>query len=360
MIFLHFAFVLLLATVDCQPKRRVGPVVRRDRQAAWENECCKEKIVGGDRYLNIGYDPTGKTMQFQCLSPCLFEKEGEAGSKYCFAAGDLRVECKDENEGGFAHESFSTNSSSLPAYNNSDYQQQGKVMDLGSGLQVYVVGEPDGRPCVIWNYDIRGFNGGRTRERCDDLAAQGFMVILPDYFRGVVPEECGPGDFACWAGLVPVMAAVSNWTQLEADWGLVRSWAEEQGVTSFAAVGTCWGSYMTIRMSSLPEVVAGVSVHPSHSVLIPQLGEDEAEILGQVEAPQLFLPTMTDSDNVKPGGLGETVLAGKGLEVSVVPFLTMRHGFLTRGDISDPEVAAEVSRAMNVTVDFIEKQFGNQ
>ena len=40
----------------------------------------------------------------------------------------------------------------------------------------------------------------RTRERCDELAAQGFMVILPDYFRGDVPEECGPGDFACWGG----------------------------------------------------------------------------------------------------------------------------------------------------------------
>ena len=38
-------------------------------------------------------------------------------------------------------------------------------------------------------------------------------------------------------GLVPIMAAVSNWTQLEADWSLVRSWAEEQGVTTFAAVG---------------------------------------------------------------------------------------------------------------------------
>jgi len=61
----------------------------------------------------------------------------------------------------------------------------------------------------------------------------------------------------------------------------------------------------------LPEVVAGVSIHPSHSVMIPQLGEDEADILGQVEAPQLFLPTMTDSDNVKPGGLSETVLAEK-------------------------------------------------
>ena len=45
----------------------------------------------------------------------------------------------------------------------------------------------------------------RTRERCDDLAAQGFMVILPDYFRGVVPEECGPGDFACWAGALGLL-----------------------------------------------------------------------------------------------------------------------------------------------------------
>ena len=31
----------------------------------------------------------------------------------------------------------------------------------------------------------------------------------------------------------------------------------------------------------------------------------------KVEAPQLFLPTMTDSDNVKPGGLSETALAEK-------------------------------------------------
>ena len=38
----------------------------------------------------------------------------------------------------------------------------------------------------------------RTRERCDELAGRGFHVILPDYFRGEEPEQCGPGDFACW------------------------------------------------------------------------------------------------------------------------------------------------------------------
>merc|ERR1712209_205491 len=83
MVFLLFLLVLL-SGLDCQPQKR----------AAWENECCKEKIVGGKRYLNIGYDPTGMTMKFKCLSPCIFEKEGEEGSKYCFAAGDMRVECQ--------------------------------------------------------------------------------------------------------------------------------------------------------------------------------------------------------------------------------------------------------------------------
>ena len=23
---------------------------------------------------------------------------------------------------------------------------------------------------------------------------------MPDFFHGEVPQECGPGDFACWAG----------------------------------------------------------------------------------------------------------------------------------------------------------------
>ena len=72
---------------------------------------------------------------------------------------------------------------------------------------------------------------------------------------------------------------------------------------------------MTLRMSSLPEVVAGVgsanaskceiptlmqlfkhpkvSIHPSHSVMIPQLGEDEAEILGQAISSLLLLLDVT-------------------------------------------------------------------
>ena len=40
----------------------------------------------------------------------------------------------------------------------------------------------------------------RTRERCDELAGQGFQVILPDFYRGEVLPTCAPADFACWGG----------------------------------------------------------------------------------------------------------------------------------------------------------------
>ena len=61
----------------------------------------------------------------------------------------------------------------------------------------------------------------------------------------------------------------------------------------------------------------------------------------------------------------------QGLEVTVEPFPTMSHGFLTRGNMEDPDVAAEVpkyhkisqivfqvARAMNITVEFLNNQFG--
>merc|ERR1719158_2723937 len=36
------------------------------------------------------------TSDLNCLSPCIFEKEDQPGSKYCFAAGDMKVECEDD------------------------------------------------------------------------------------------------------------------------------------------------------------------------------------------------------------------------------------------------------------------------
>ena len=64
-------------------------------------------------------------------------------------------------------------------------------------MKVYRTGA--GPKCIIWCYDIYGFEvcdlidwrgwdcfvqGGRTRQLCDMLADSGYLVILPDFFRG--------------------------------------------------------------------------------------------------------------------------------------------------------------------------------
>ena len=53
---------------------------------------------------------------------------------------------------------------------------------------------------------------------------------------------------------------------------------------TFGAVGTCWGSYMVVRMAAHPQMRAGVSMHPSHSNMMQtQLGEDEEEVLNEIQ-----------------------------------------------------------------------------
>ena len=41
----------------------------------------------------------------------------------------------------------------------------------GGPMDVYRVG--NGSSCIVWNYDIFGFNGGRTREIADLIASKG-------------------------------------------------------------------------------------------------------------------------------------------------------------------------------------------
>ncbi len=52
-------------------------------------------------------------------------------------------------------------------------------------------------------------------------------------------------------------------------------------------VGTCWGTYMTVRLSSYVEVKAGISMHPSHTPVIGMLSENEEEILKEIKSPQV-------------------------------------------------------------------------
>merc|ERR1711963_724656 len=97
MVLLQLSVLLMLASTHSHPhKRQAEDMDHGDMNMAGEEECCDQKMVGEDRYFNIGYDHNGMTFDLNCLSPCIFEKEDQPGSKYCFAAGDMKVECEDD------------------------------------------------------------------------------------------------------------------------------------------------------------------------------------------------------------------------------------------------------------------------
>jgi len=62
-----------------------------------DKECCDTKTVGGVTYSLIGQMDT---KMYNCLSDCIYMREGQEGSKFCFAMGDLQVECNDEEMAG--------------------------------------------------------------------------------------------------------------------------------------------------------------------------------------------------------------------------------------------------------------------
>ena len=116
--------------------------------------------------------------------------------------------------------------------------------------------------------------------------------------------------------------------------------------------GTCWGTYMVLRLSSYVDFRAGISMHPSHSLICAMLGVDEEKLLKETLCPQMFLSAGDDHENTKIGGLAKKVLTD-GLEV--IEFPDMNHGWTNKGDLSRPEVERDVRKASNFTLAFFGK-----
>lgn len=221
------------------------------------------------------------------------------------------------------------------------YKCKGKVEKVAD-LELYFVGA--GSKCLIWNYDIFGFDSGRTRQTADLFAEAGYLVIIPDFYRGTYREPTAP-DVVQW------LKEVTNWTKLKQTFeDIVMPFARSKGAKEFGAIGTCWGSYMVLRECAYPEFKVGVSWHPSHSPISAGLGEEERALLAQVSCPQLFMPAQGDHANTRPGGLGQELLGNK---LTITEFNDMQHGWTVRGDMSDPAVARDVKKAIKETLDFL-------
>ena len=101
------------------------------------------------------------------------------------------------------------------------------------------------------------------RQTADLFAEAGYLVVIPDFFRGTWRSPTAP-DVATWA------KEQTDWTKLKLDLeNIVLPFAKSKGMDEpnmecnlnlviggkvFGSVGTCWGSYMVMRMSAYSEV----------------------------------------------------------------------------------------------------------
>ncbi|XP_023330507.1 carboxymethylenebutenolidase homolog isoform X2 [Eurytemora carolleeae] len=216
-------------------------------------------------------------------------------------------------------------------------------------MDVYRVG--NSRRCIVWCYDIYGFKGGRTRELCDKLSDKGYMVLLPDFFRG---ESRGLED----EDLISWVVTQSDWVgQRQFEWvENLLPYARSKGAEVFGAVGTCWGAYLVTKLSSYAEFKAGACFHPALTLVTElALQQNLYELLDEVQCPQLLITAGNDHDNEKKGGLANKVwgVMKFGIHCEYKEYKNMLHGWMVRGDMRNESISTDAKAAFNLLVSFL-------
>lgn len=204
---------------------------------------------------------------------------------------------------------------------------------------------------IVVIYDIYGFSGGRIKSVCDALAMCGFHVCMPDIYDGT--EMTAKGGF----GNPEAMAWLKSVTEWSAQAALVEpgfSMLSAKGVKTVGAIGFCWGCYGVCKLAVEGKIKAGVCCHPSLKIGQMMFSEDEESQVKPTKCPLAFMPAGNDDDHYRDGTLAKLVEAA-GFDCLTVDFPDMQHGWVPRGDTSDPLVARDVKKAVSEATGFFTK-----
>jgi len=253
---------------------------------------------------------------------------------------------------------------------------KGQMETIESEIPCYCSGSPleSSKRVVLLYTDVFGIDTGHHKAIADRLAEKlgtKTSVLIPDFFRGKPIVK-----HTSWLPLAINVAFLYFpqilWNckfrvtdkSLEKDiTKVVLPWLRKKtngtiDQTGFSCVGFCFGGWLVGMTLALPDVPAkcGIGIHPAFKVEKLN-GRSEIDLAVKIGSkPILLLPA--GNDDLKPGNaVVDTLAEARGVspeEVSI-PFPTMIHGWVTRGDSEDPEINECQNKALQLTVDFIEK-----
>ena len=270
-------------------------------------------------------------------------------------------------------------------FQKNDLKPKGKIYNLSAvgddrsglkGLPCYkscgnCTTNPHPKRVILVFSDVFGIDNGNHKLFCDQLQTSmgdDTQVWMPDFFRGhPILRDLG-WDFLTFNKLVAGLQftlhrlRISSET-IEADLTqIVVPKIREIGCQSVGVVGFCFGGWVIARCLALENstISCGVGIHPSWQpekfYAKPTTSEEELGERTQTK-PMLLLPAkqdqalMADTDIVKALAERRSI---KPEEVAIA-FPEMDHGFVSRGDSSDPKIKEAQERALSLTAEFLKK-----
>ncbi len=150
------------------------------------------------------------------------------------------------------------------------------MVRIAGDLDVYVVGA--GPRCLVVAYDAFGFQPAHTRSNCDALAAAGFLVVMPDLFRGTArgvtegwaPPPAETTDADILDRVLPFAVAV-------------------HAAKVFGILGFCFGGMTALRLAASGRFAGCGGIHAAG------MGDGNAEaVLEKATCPVLLLQAGND------------------------------------------------------------------
>lgn len=237
---------------------------------------------------------------------------------------------------------------------------------------MFVTGPAKARRGLLAIPDIFGVDSGRTKQDAERLGELGFAVAVVDVAHGAymsgnstnMPEWLRNGLNA--VGVIDFI--LRRWFnkhsyENEAAQGIkdaIEYLQTKHGVESICSYGYCWGSWIAaVHCTSENPIVKGnVSFHPSWAADNRVHGDGAVEKLAEkIKVPQLLLAGSNDPEFVSGGGSVEKILKAKpdiGALSKVVDFPSAIHGWVNRGDLSDPETKKNVDKAWEEAIAFFD------